>query len=283
MTEQQTEKIDWQGHRGARGLKPENTLPAFAYALEEGMTTLELDVVVSGDGQLVVSHEPFLNPKICLDTLGNPIQSEEAFNLFHMPYAQISECDCGSLGNPNFPEQERLKTSKPLLLETINYGDQYAKGLERDLPYYNIELKSKADQVGLSQPGAEAFADIVLFALSKTDLIRDQRISLQSFDVAILEALHEKAPNMPLAYLVEIKTEGNALFDALTFIPAVYSPHYPLVNAQVIRFCHEREVKVIPWTVNDLETASALIELGVDGIITDFPKLKQAYEGQQIN
>ena len=102
-------KFDIQGHRGARGLEPENTIPAFILALDSGVTTLELDVVITKDKQVVVSHEPWISSSICLDTAGNaiPEKDEKKLNIYQMTYDQVAKYDCGSKGNDKFPQQEK--------------------------------------------------------------------------------------------------------------------------------------------------------------------------------
>ena len=105
---QTSSSLDIQGHRGCRGLLPENTIPAFLKAIELGATTLELDVVISKDKQVVVSHDPYLSHMICLNAKGEAISEEEEkeYNLYKMSYAEIAQCDCGSQPHPGFPEQE---------------------------------------------------------------------------------------------------------------------------------------------------------------------------------
>src|SRR5688500_119603 len=107
-------KFDVQGHRGARGLKPENTIPGFLLAIDSGVTTIELDVVVTRDKQVVVSHEPWMSVSICLDPAGSPLQpkDEKKKNIYQMTYEQVRQFDCGSLGNKNFPEQEKMTVYK---------------------------------------------------------------------------------------------------------------------------------------------------------------------------
>ncbi len=136
--------FDIEGHRGCRGLMPENSLPAFLKALELGVDTLELDVVVSRDNLLVVSHDAYFSSEITLDATGQPIPAdkEREYNLFKMDYAEIRRYDVGSLGNKRFPDQVKLKTYKPLLSEVFKETQRYIKDHKLRAVRYNIETKS---------------------------------------------------------------------------------------------------------------------------------------------
>ena len=117
-----SDRLDIQGHRGARGLLPENTIPAFLKALEYNVTTLELDLAVTADGQLIVSHEPWMNHSICTDSVGGTIdeEAERSFNIYQMAYKEVKRFDCGSMANPLFPDQRPLNVSKPLLTDVFD-------------------------------------------------------------------------------------------------------------------------------------------------------------------
>ena len=162
--------FDWQGHRGARGLAPENALPAFLTALSfPKITTLELDVVISADGKVVVSHEPWLNAKICLDAKGNSLngKKKEEVNLYKMDYKEIKKCDCGSRGNPSFPEQKGIFAYKPLLSDVVNEVQRYAKKANKSMPQFNIEIKSDPSSDGIFTPEVNVFAEIVRKEIKK--------------------------------------------------------------------------------------------------------------------
>jgi len=263
--------IDWQGHRGARGLMPENSIPGFKRALELGVTTLEMDLVISQDSQVVVSHEPWLSPDICQYPDGTRLRegADTAYNLFAMPYAQIRQFDCGSKPHPRFPDQEKLITYKPLLHEVIDRAEAHARRLGRKPPHYNLEIKRRPAWDSVFHPEVHTFVNLVV------NLIRDQRIAqrsmIQSFDLETLQLVHQQAPDLPLALLIEHEGAPQENLAQLGFTPAVYSPWYQLVDSTLMQFAARKGMKVIPWTVNDPDDMQALIELGVDGIITDFP------------
>lgn len=268
--------FDLQGHRGCRGLMPENTVPAFLKALDIGVTTLELDVVISQDKQVVVSHEPYFNADITLKPDGKPVDKKEQkqLNLYQMPYAEIKRYDVGSAGNPNYPEQQKLKTYKPLLSEVIREAEAYRK--KKNLPAfsYNIEIKSVPSEYGTYQPEPGPFSDLVYAQI--VEQLSPERVILQSFDFAVLK--HWKAQmdagkyrKVRLAALVENLRGPEKQLAELGFLPDIYSPYYRLLSQEKIARLHEKGVKVVPWTVNKAEDMRQLIEWGVDGLITDYP------------
>ncbi|WP_222845908.1 glycerophosphodiester phosphodiesterase family protein [Flavilitoribacter nigricans] len=268
----QEEAFDWQGHRGARGLMPENTVPAFLLALEfPQLTTLELDLAVSRDNQLIVSHEPWLSHEICSWPDGRPVEaSEETELLIHQLTAEeLRAYDCGSRGNTRFPGQKTMRTHKPLLSEIVSAAEQRAAEMNRTLPKYNIEIKSRPEWDGTRSPEPDTFARLVLEEVERLG-IKD-RTCIQSFDVRALEAVHAQDPEMVTAYLVEELDSLEDNLARLSFTPTIYSPYYMLVTGNMVRQIHERGMQIIPWTVNDTENMRSLQQLGVDGIITDYP------------
>ncbi|MCB0633513.1 MAG: glycerophosphodiester phosphodiesterase family protein [Saprospiraceae bacterium] len=266
------QEFDWQGHRGARGLLPENTVPAFLLALEyPKISTLELDVAVSKDGKLIVSHEPWFSAHICSDPEGKPLTEEDSEHLllYELTAEEIRRYDCGSRGNERFPDQKKMKTYKPQLSEVVQAADQRAKEMGRPLPRYNIEIKSQPDWDGLRTPDPETFVTLVWEALNALGI--KERTCIQSFDIRPLEVLHRKDPSITVAYLVEELDSLEQNLAKLSFTPTIYSPYYMLVTANMVDALHERGIRIIPWTVNDPENMQALMDLGVDGIITDYP------------
>jgi glycerophosphoryl diester phosphodiesterase len=251
---------------------PENTIPAFLHALEFPVTTLELDVVVSADSQLVVSHEPWVNPDICLDPQGMPIKDKDKFshNIYKLTVAEISGFDCGILGNPRFPDQKQLSARKPTLRDVVLSVRRHCDSLGRDFPMFNIELKSDPQSYDIFVPPPEKFVEIVLNEIAALDLT--QYTVLQSFDLNILREIHRQdSDNIPVSYLSSKMRNLEAAIDKLGFVPAIYSPNYHLVNRKMIRYARDHQIRVIPWTVNRTKAMQRLIQCGVDGIITDYP------------
>lgn len=262
--------FDWQGHRGARGLLPENSIPAFRKALEYPFVrTLELDVAVSADSQIVVSHEPWFNPVICRGPEGEVLAEASKINLHQLDYAAIKAYDCGSWGHERFPEQRAVAVYKPLLSEVIESADAFARELGRELPRYNIEIKSEPAYDGVFAPPPPEFVALVRAEIDRAGV--GDRSTVQSFDARIIRELHRQDPGLAIAYLDEHPGGLTQKLADLGFVPAIYSPYYPTLSANIVRECHERGMRVIPWTVNDTAAMRGMIELGVDGIITDYP------------
>jgi len=268
--------FDWQGHRGCRGLMPENSLPAFLKALEfPEVVTLELDLAVSKDGKLIVSHEPWFSAAICLLPGGDTIKKGEAekFLIYYMSLEAIRSFDCGSKVNPRFPEQQKLKTYKPTLSEVVK-----AVLLIRPNIRWNIEIKSQPEWDGLRHPPVEEFVRLVVTEVRALGI--EKSATVQSFDVRALNALHRQAPDLQVAFLIENVDSFEVNMARLDFTPAIYSPYYLLVNKGLVKQCHAKNMKLVPWTVNDVKSMRRLIRLGVDGIITDYPnKIREATGG----
>ncbi|MCO6476539.1 MAG: glycerophosphodiester phosphodiesterase [Phaeodactylibacter sp.] len=279
MDPEKAATFDWQGHRGARGLLPENTAPSFLKALEyPQVKTLELDLAVSRDSLLVVSHEPWMSHHICSHPDGRPVTEEEEDELilFQMPYDSIRKYDCGSRGNERFPEQKAMPAHKPLLSEVVQAVDEYCEKNNRPRPRYNIEIKFEPEYVGVKAPDAETFARLVLEEITRLGI--RERSCVQCFDVAPLQHIHRMAPELFTALLIDNAHGVAANLEALGYTPGAYSPYYKLVTANVVDTVHEKGMALIPWTVNDTTAMKALIALGVDGIITDYPNWIGAVE-----
>ncbi len=265
--------FDWQGHRGARGLLPENTVPSFLKALEYPVTTLELDLAVTKDGKLVISHEPWMSHHICTKPNGEVVKEEEALslNIFQMNYSEVKKYDCGLRGNERFPNQQAQKAYKPLLTEMVQIVDQFCINTFKKRPHYNIEIKSHEKGYGIFMPQPELFVDFLLKDLRELKL--RGRATVQSFDPNVMNALHKKDKHVKTAFLVENEEGLEANLKKLNFKPNIYSPDYKLLTKEIIDKIHAMDIQVIPWTVNKLEDMKQLIEWGVDGIITDYPNL----------
>ncbi len=273
---QSPSSFDWQGHRGARGLMPENSIPAFLKALEYPVRTLELDVVVSADSQLVASHEPWMSHKICRSTMPLPplTASNERtdWNIYRLPYSKVRSCDCGSSGNEDFPQQAKVAVFKPLLRDVVSAVRNYCDSTGIGFPEFNIEIKSRPDWDGVFTPDPVVFAGLLVRELRQLQI--SEQSTIQSFDPRALQAVRRLAPDIRLAYLLE-SVEGSLTekMELLGFIPEILSPHHAKVSTALVEEVHALGMRIVPWTVNEQERMQALIKMGVDGIITDYPNL----------
>lgn len=262
--------IEVQAHRGDRGYFPENTLPAFYSAIDKGADVIELDLVISKDKKVVVSHDTFMHSAYISWPNGNPVskEDEKKSNLYQMTYDSIRSFDAGFRTNPAFPDQKSVKSYKPLLSEMIDSIENYIAKNNKQRIRYNIEIKSGAGDYGIKQPQPEEFVDLVLKVIQEKKI--EKHCNIQSFDAQILNALHKKAPKIMIAFLTGDKGLDKNLAK-LNFKPQIYAPHYGLVNQALIDSVRAKNMRIIPWTVNDDTAISTMITLKVDGIITDYP------------
>ncbi len=264
-------QLDIQGHRGARGLYPENTLTAFIEALKIGVNTLEMDVVISKDKQVVVSHEPWMNELYCSQPNGEPVEkdSKEKYNLYKMTYAEIAAYDCGKRGNALFPQQKAMPERKPLLSEMIEKVESFIQTNKLPAVAYNIETKSESWSDGVFHPEPVAFVELLYTQLKKYTILH--KTIVQSFDVRTLQLLRKLDPAVKTSLLVENTESLDYNLQQLGFIPEVYSPDFTLINAELIYRLSQLNVQLLPWTVNEISDMKRLVEMGVDGFITDYP------------
>ena len=266
-------RLEVHGHRGCRGLRPENTLAAFLYALQLGVDVVELDVVISADKQVVVSHEPWLNPSICLDHDGQLIGSDAThpFNLYQMPYAEIRRCDCGQLRHPDFPEQASESSYKPLLSEALATMEAAVQHLGRPPLGYSIEIKSSPEGDNIFHPAPAEFLHLVLAELASAQV--GARITLLSFDVRMLRLAHQQQPNLATCLLVEDNLPWHDSIARLGFTPTTFGPDFTSVTEEAVRALRIDfpMLRLVPWTVNEVADMQRLRTLGVDGMTTDYP------------
>lgn len=273
--------FDIQGHRGARGDRPENSLSAFRYATEIGVPTLEMDVVVSADSQIVVSHEPWMSRDLCLLPDGRRIaeDSARAIVLFTLPYEQIARYDCGSLPNEGFPDQIREPGPKPLLSDVIDAAEELAAKMDRPAVRYNIETKSNPSSDGLYHPDPETFVTLLVDVLTRTGIL--DRTTVQSFDVRTLQVLHARGIAVTTSFLIDGSKPLAAHLHALGFTPDILSPHRAIVSPALVDSAHSLGMKVVPWTINVPAEMRRQIAYGIDGLITDFPAVAMQLVGRE--
>ena len=258
--------VDIQGHRGCRGLLPENSLPAFEKAIDLGVHTLELDIAITKDHKVVVSHEPFMSRTICYDPEGGniPEEMDMTYNLFEMTHEEIKQFDCGSKFHPKFAGQKQLKTYKPLLTEVF----ELVKAKKVDVKF-NIEIKSKPIYYGIYTPQPEAYVKTVIEEIIANDMF--EVVNLQSFDLNILEEIKKQSPNMPVALLIDEDESISIKLSQLSYKPEIVSPYFKLLSQEKTQNFQSEDYLIIPWTVNEIEDMKTMLSWEVDGIITDYP------------
>ncbi|MBL7700191.1 MAG: glycerophosphodiester phosphodiesterase [Chitinophagaceae bacterium] len=271
----QLPEFDKQGHRGCRGLMPENTIPAMIRAIDLGVTTLEMDVVFTSDDKAVLSHEPFFNHDITTKSDGGFITSreEKGFNIYRMTYAETQAFDVGMKPNPRFPKQTKLKATKPLLSDVIDAVENYVHSKNLTPVFYNIETKTRSSTDNVFHPEPARFVDLLMGVITKKNI--KERVVIQSFDVRTLQYLHKNYPEIKTSLLIERfdKYSVRQKVALLGFVPTVLSPESGMVNVSLVEYAHANGMKIVPWTVNTRDGIKRLKDLKVDGIITDYPDL----------
>ena len=266
-------RFEIHAHRGARSFFPENTLPAFLKAVELGVDAIELDLCVSQDRKLVVSHDPFMAPGRCIDPAGFPVAAgdRDRYRLYGMTFADIVRFDCG-LVSGDFPGQRRVRAHKPRLEEVFGAVEDRLSEMNRPKDVrYNLEVKSWARGDGVLHPEPEEYAGLVCASLERAGVAA--RALVQSFDTRILREVSRIAPDLALGLLVRGGGDVKAALDGLGFVPDYLNPRYSLVSPGLVASLHALGVRVVPWTVNDLSGMRELVGMGVDGIITDVPEV----------
>lgn len=261
-----------EGHRGARGLMPENTIMGMKTAIDLGVTTLEMDAHITKDKKVILAHDNYLNRGFTLTPKGLEIPEKEARShlLYNMSYDEIRKYDIGSKTNESFPQQKNIKAHIPLLSELIDSVQHYIKSNNKNQVFYNIETKSSEKGDDIFQPKPEEFVDLLMSVIESKKIT--PWVIIQSFDVRTLQVLKEKHPLVRTSYLVSNGSLEDNL-KLLGFTPDIYSPAYKTVDDDLVKACHSKNIKIIPWTVNTLDEIKVLKKQGVDGIISDYPNL----------
>lgn len=280
--------IDLQGHRGARGDRPENTWAAFKFALENGITTLELDTVMTADQTIIIHHDTVLNPKICQYSGGQELKPAP---ILATNYAEIKELDCGIPQLDRFPEQNSAEETQLLTLaQFFTLIDQWKKANNNPTLLFNIEIKLDIEpkpDPKLIRKNTEAFIKIV----KEANQVRNTTI--QSFVHEVLLEAEEIEPDLKRSALIwpsrfeVIKLKvgltdsvyQNAIDIAKSHKAQIISPYYMYVDREFVHRANEAQLEVIPWTINEVEDITAMYETGVQGVISDYPlRMKKALE-----
>ncbi len=270
---EKTPVFDQQAHRGGRGLMPENTIASQKDAIDYSCT-LEMDLQMSKDKKIVVSHDAYFSSNFCLTPEGDTMSKEDGNSrlIFNMDYDSVAKYDVGMKPHPEFPRQQKIPAVKPLLSVLIDSVEAYAKE-KNHLNHYNIEIKSSPESDGKTYSSLEEFVDSALHIIIVKEIA--SRTMIQSFDIRALRLVHEKYPEVKTSYLIGKAAHESAqgYIDDLGFKPDIFSPHYSLVTPDLVKEFHQLGVLIIPWTPNKLEELQQLKNMGTDGVITDYPDL----------
>jgi glycerophosphoryl diester phosphodiesterase len=267
--------FDKQAHRGGRGLMPENTIASQKNAINYDCT-LEMDLQMSKDKKIVVSHDAYFNSDFCLTPEGDSMTKKDGFSrlIYNMPYDSVAKYDVGLKPYPTFPKQKKIHEIKPLLSVLIDSVEAYAKE-KHHINHYNIEIKSNPKYDGKYYPTLQEYVDSAMKIILDKGIA--SRTMMQSFDVRALRMIREKYPKIQTSYLVGAndKKTVQGYIDELGFKPDIFSPEFSLVTPELVKAFHEKHILIIPWTPDTLEEMQRLKDMGVDGEITDYPELYQ--------
>lgn len=247
------------GHRGCRGIYPENTIEGFKKAIAFGVDGIELDVVVNKNQELVISHESYIDTSYCLT---NKIDNE-SLNIYKMNISEIQDIDCGSKFVKEFPNQLKVKEKKPTYKEFKKELIDY----QGDILF---EIKCDNDLVNEYFPNYEKYAKIIF---EETRYSRHfDKIHFMSFDYRILNELFKIMPDSKYIYLSSNK-EFEKEMNLLNFEPFGVGIDFNIINQKTIDLVHEKKQIIYGWTINDEENSKSLTSMGLDGVITDYPNI----------
>lgn len=267
-----TDYVDVQAHRGGAGLMPENTLEAMIAAVDLGVNTLEFDLVLSGDGQVVVSHDLYFHSRYSIRPDSSlVVRGEPKEWLYKMSYEDIKKYDVGSRSCDVWPDKACFPAVKPLASELIDSIECYTRENSLSPMRYNIEVKSNAGSgEGVDWADYKVFSDACLEVLLSKQL--GDRLVVQCFDTRALNYMHSKYPEVRYSYLIPADvTDVQAALSALDFTPTWVSPHYSMTDEELVSKCHENGMRIVPWTVDQDEDIKRMLSLGVDAVISNYP------------
>lgn len=296
--------FDFEGHRGGRDARPENTLVSFAYGMEMGETTLEMDMQMTKDGRIVISHNPFMNPNLAKGPDGKYVKAGQ-FDIRTMTLAEVKQFDIGTM-NPAagdyYEGHGKTQVSVPgTKMPTLEEVFELANSYGNDKVFFNIETKSYADPL---DPAYKNNPDPAVFVKTVNEIIKkynmEDRVTLQSFDWRTLKEMKKINPNITLValsseqeswgrqegcYLKLYDKKASPWLGGLNihdyngdYVKAAHaigadivSPYWEELSPQLVNEAHSLGMKVVPWTVNSPKAMGMLIDMGVDGMISDKP------------
>lgn len=271
--------FDKQAHRGGRGIMPENTIVSAKTAIDYNCT-MEIDLQMSKDKKIVVSHDAYFSNKFCLTPEGDTMTVKDGYGrlIYNMSYDSVKKYDVGLKPHPGFPQQKKMPAVKPLLSVLIDSAEAYAKTINH-VNHYNIELKTSPKYDGKHYSSLKEYVDSCMAIIIRKEIA--SRTMIQSFDVRALRMINEQWPSVETSFLVWGENEEMSVedyIDSLGFKPDIFSPNYHWCTAEGIEGFHAKGIRVIPWTPNTVKEMQKLKDMGVDGEITDYPNLYSKLE-----
>lgn len=245
------------GHRGWRGKYPENSLLGFEELVKSGVNAVELDVIITKDREILVSHEPWFDDGYCI--------SKSRENLFRLDTGEIQQIDCGSKIHSRFPDQKKVKSIKPLFKDLIALWDKlHVK------PYIALEVKSESHLYGSYQPFPEEFARLLVDF--EKEYLQNYDYFVQSFDPFFLKIYHALKPETKTGLLIEYKTDLENDLRTLGYTPDFYNPDHVLLNDDLVTRIEKSSIGICTWTVNTMKEYNRIKDYPIAGLITDFPE-----------
>ena len=267
--------VDVQAHRGGMGLYPEESLEAMLNAIDLGVNTLEMDLCVTKDKKVVLSHDKYFSPRLATRPDGTPVlEGEPRAYLWHMPYDSVALYDVGLRRSPDMPVQKPVATPKRLLTDVIAAVEAYTKEQHLAPMCYNIEIKCDPDYdggiEGRDWPEYHEFTDIFMAVLDSLGL--GDRLIIQTFDTRTLNYLNKAYPGHHLSYLVGGGCGTYEQFmGKLDFTPEWLSPAWQIMDKDMVTRAHADGMKIVTWTVDEKETMRQVIGMGVEAVISNYP------------
>lgn len=265
------------GHRGARGLMPENTMPGFLKAIGFDVHGIEMDLVVSADGQLILSDSPWLSHQLCSDGNGKPLtrSQEKEVIILKMTYPEIQNYDCGMRAHPDFPSQQMITAVRPTLKMVIRSVQRFVNDNGYTEPQYIIELKSDPRRYDVFYPKPHVFADLVVNEIRRLDI--EERTILTSSDPnVILQLFNTSSRLFKIGYVGYSPKKMARGLDKLTIPVEYFLPATEGLTQAISDEAHSRNMLVLPWPVNTAEELANVTKLGADGILSDYPDVMAA-------
>ena len=258
-------RIEVQGHRGFRGLYPENTLPAFEQAIIIGVDVLELDLQLTKDNVVVIYHDKAIN-NLCKDGVLNK-------DIRTLTLEEVKKYDCGSIKNERFPLQKIIPSTKIPTLEELF---QYIRNIDNKDIKVNIEIKTTENLVPSYND-----EDVIIFTGKVIDILEKynmkNRTIIQTEDTRCVKAVQSMDKNIILSFIINAPSDVDMVKIGKELNVNIISPEFILLNKDIVEKLHKNGFKVIPWTINNVDELKKMIDMKIDGVITDYPDIVLKY------